>query len=65
MTPLLLTIPETATALSLSRTTVYELVRDGKLATVTVGRSRRVRVAALERFIDQHECYAGTRRRRK
>lgn len=60
----LLTIPETATALAVSPRTVYTLIGDGKLASVTFGRSRRVRVTALERFITDHEGYAGTRRRR-
>jgi excisionase family DNA binding protein len=60
----LLTITETAAALACSPRTVYALVADGKLATVTFGRSRRVRVTALERFVTEHERYAGTRRRR-
>jgi len=61
----LLTIPETATALAVSPRTVYALIGDGKLASVSFGRSRRVRVSALERFVAEHERFAGTRRRRK
>ncbi len=62
MSPLL-TIDEAAEALNVSRRTVYGLVHDGKLATVTIGRSRRVRQASVERFIERNERYAGERRR--
>jgi len=60
----LLTIPETAAALAVSPRTVYALIGDGKLASVTFGRSRRIRQTALERFIAEYERFEGTRRRR-
>lgn len=60
----LLTVQQTAIALAVSPRTVYALIGDGKLASVTFGRSRRVRVTALERFIADHEAFTGTRRRR-
>jgi excisionase family DNA binding protein len=60
----LLTIPQTAIALAVSPRTVYALIGDGKLASVTFGRARRVRVSALERFVAEHERFEGTRRRR-
>jgi excisionase family DNA binding protein len=47
----LLTIEEAAERLSMGRTKVYELVRSGRLESVTIGRSRRVPVAALEPFV--------------
>jgi excisionase family DNA binding protein len=63
MTPLLLTIPDAAKALCLSRTSVYELVRGGKLASVTVGRSRRIAVADVEAFVREHRSFALSSRR--
>jgi len=50
---LLLTIPEAAASLGISRSLVYELVQMGTIATIKIGRSRRVPVAALEDFIAQ------------
>ncbi len=57
----LLTIPETATTLRVSPRTVYALIGAGKLASITFGRSRRVRLSTLERFIAAHESFEGTR----
>jgi excisionase family DNA binding protein len=50
---LLLTIPEAAASLGVSRSLVYELVQVGTITTIKIGRSRRVPVAALEDFIAQ------------
>lgn len=47
----LLTVPESLERLKVSRTTFYDLVKTGRLATVKIGRSRRVSQAELERFI--------------
>lgn len=48
---LLLTVTEAAAALGLSRSVVYELTAAGALESVTIGRSRRVPVAALHDFV--------------
>ena len=48
---LLLTVEAAAELLSLGRTTVYELVATGELASVKIGRSRRIPYEALRRFI--------------
>ncbi len=48
---ILLTIKETAQSLSLSRSTVYELIRDGVLEVVHVGRSARVPKDAVVAFV--------------
>jgi excisionase family DNA binding protein len=48
---LLLTVQEAAAALSVGRTTVYEALASGRLASVKVGRSRRIPMAALEVFV--------------
>lgn len=49
----LLRIPEVAARLSLSRTTVYELMTRGELPSVAVGgtRTRRIREADLDAWI--------------
>lgn len=49
---LLLDLPAAAVALSLSLRTVQTLIYDGRLRSLTVGRSRRVAVADLEAFVD-------------
>lgn len=48
---LLLSIPEAAAQLSLGQTVVWKLVSTGQLASVKVGRSRRVPWTALEAFV--------------
>lgn len=47
----MLTIQEAAHRLSVSRTTVYELLRNGVLASVTIGRLRRIPIDSLEALI--------------
>jgi excisionase family DNA binding protein len=49
----LLRVEEAAEWLGLSRTKAYELVYRGTLPSVTIGRSRRVPVAALEAFVNR------------
>ncbi len=48
----LLTVPETAEMLRCGQTTVYQLLKDGRLASVKIGRRRLVRADAVARFID-------------
>lgn len=45
--PLLCSIPDAATALSISRSKTYELISQGKLLTVTIGRRRLVRLDSV------------------
>jgi len=49
---LLLTVPEVASALGVGRNVVYELVLTGRLASIKIGRLRRVPVGAVETFIN-------------
>lgn len=53
--PFLFDIPTTARILSVSRSAVYKLIREGRLATVRVGRARRITRAQLDSFIRQLE----------
>ena len=49
---LLLTVPEVASALGVGRNVVYELILTGQLASIKIGRLRRVPVGAVETFIN-------------
>lgn len=59
--PLLLTIPQAADLLAVSRSTVYRLIDDGRLETVHVRGIRRIRPAALQRCVDALEREARER----
>ena len=50
---MLLTVEEAAQAFSIGRSLMYELVLTNKIASVKVGRYRRVSVDALRTFIEQ------------
>jgi excisionase family DNA binding protein len=50
---LLLTIGEAAARLSVGRSFLYGLVMRGEIASVKLGRSRRIPVVALERFVHE------------
>lgn len=47
----LLTIPQVARRLQLSRAQVYRLMQHGELRSITIGRSRRVKERTLNAFI--------------
>ena len=49
----LLKIEDAARVLSLGRSKTYQLVMEGAIPSIHIGRSRRVPAAALERWIDQ------------
>jgi len=48
---LLMTYLQVAKRLNISRTTVYQLIAEGKLTPVHIGRSARIATAEFERFI--------------
>ena len=49
----LLRVEEAAKWLGVGRTKTYALVHNGTLPSVTIGRSRRIAVSALEAFVEQ------------
>lgn len=51
MNRMLLTPEEAADALSVGRTTIYALLRDGALCSVHIGRCRRILQTELERYV--------------
>lgn len=50
---LLYRVEEAAAMLSISRHRIYELIRSGELATVTIGKSRRVPLASVTAYVEQ------------
>ena len=54
LTPkLLLTMEEAAQMLSLGRTYFYDLVMRNQIASVKIGRKRRVPIVALQAYVDR------------
>jgi len=47
MESLLISIPDAARALGLGRSKLYELIAEGRLETVSIGRRRLVRVESV------------------
>ncbi|MCT9090487.1 helix-turn-helix domain-containing protein [Streptomyces sp. ASQP_92] len=45
------TVPEAMTALRLSRSKIYDLIRSGVLRSYTEGRARRIPAEALQTYI--------------
>ncbi|WP_030062402.1 MULTISPECIES: helix-turn-helix domain-containing protein [Streptomyces] len=50
----LLTVPEVMARLKVSRSTVYDLIRTRQLASITIGRSRRIPTHALTALVHHH-----------
>jgi excisionase family DNA binding protein len=53
--PLLLTIPQVATKLGLSRAMVYNLINREGLPVIHLGRAVRVSTTSLQRWIEERE----------
>jgi excisionase family DNA binding protein len=51
MLPFTTSIAETAQALGLGRTKTYELINEGRLETVKIGRRRLVKVQSIRRLL--------------
>jgi excisionase family DNA binding protein len=49
----LVTIPAAAQLLGVSRSKLYELLGEGALPTVRIGRSRRIAIADLDAFVQR------------
>ncbi len=50
---LLLSVDEAAAAMSLGRSLIYDLVMCQQIASIKVGRMRRIPVAALQEFVQR------------
>ncbi len=53
MEPIVLSIADTAKALSLGRTSIYVLINNGKLDVVKVGSRTLVKTESIRRLIDR------------
>jgi excisionase family DNA binding protein len=51
--PVRVSVAEVAHMLSIGRTAAWELVRKQKIKSVTIGRTRRVPVAAIQDYIQR------------
>ncbi len=51
--PLLLRVEEAAERLSISRTSLYALLRAGEITSVHIGRSIRIPVSTLNAYVDR------------
>lgn len=51
--PLLLRVPEAAARLGIGRSTLYVLMASGDIASVQIGRSRRIREDTLTAWVDR------------
>lgn len=52
----LVTIAEAAARLEVSRSKLYLLIADGELATVRIGRARRIDLADLRAFVERNRA---------
>jgi len=53
--PQLLSVVDVAHILSIGRTKVYHLIKNGDLPTIKVGSATRISAVALAKWIEQHE----------
>ncbi|MFG2903953.1 helix-turn-helix domain-containing protein [Kitasatospora sp. NPDC048286] len=51
--PVLLTAEEAAKMLRIGRSTLYQLLAERELASIKIGRSRRIRPADVEAYIER------------
>ena len=56
---MLITVAEAAVRLGVGRSYLYSKVMAGDIASVKLGRSRRIPVAALERFVEESAAAEG------
>ncbi|MEU6296848.1 helix-turn-helix domain-containing protein [Streptomyces erythrochromogenes] len=50
----LLTVPEAMARLKIGRSALYDLLRTRRLASLTIGRARRIPAHALADYIQRH-----------
>ena len=53
MTRLLLTVPEAADALAISRSKLYKLLASGAIASIRIDGSRRIPLTALKAYVSR------------
>ncbi|MFD3542995.1 helix-turn-helix domain-containing protein [Streptomyces sp. NPDC058662] len=50
----LLTVPEAMARLKIGRSALYDLLRTRRLASLTIGRARRIPTRALNDYVQRH-----------
>ncbi|MGW6848627.1 helix-turn-helix domain-containing protein [Streptomyces virginiae] len=50
----LLTVPEAMARLKIGRSALYDLLRSRRLASLTIGRARRIPAHALDDYVQRH-----------
>ncbi|WP_406158928.1 helix-turn-helix domain-containing protein [Streptomyces sp. NBC_01005] len=50
----LLTVPEVMARLKIGRSALYDLLRTRRLASLTIGRARRIPAHALDDYVQRH-----------
>ncbi|MEU3449353.1 helix-turn-helix domain-containing protein [Streptomyces thermolilacinus] len=50
----LLTVPEAMARLKIGRSALYDLLRTRRLASLTLGRARRIPAYALDDYVQRH-----------
>ena len=58
----LLSVEDAAERLDIGRTMIYELIASGELATITIGRLRKVPVAEVNEFVERRRAAGGPAR---
>ncbi|MER6298580.1 helix-turn-helix domain-containing protein [Kitasatospora sp. NPDC001539] len=56
--PVLLTAEEAAKMLRIGRSTLYQLLAEKELTSIKIGRSRRIRPADIEAYIERQAASA-------
>ena len=59
MDPITTSVNDAAKALGLGRTTIYALIRDGRLETAKVGRRTLIKVASIRRLVGEEGGASG------
>lgn len=52
MHSLTISIAQAARTLSLGRTSIYKLINEGRLETVSIGRRRLIKTASIQRLLE-------------
>lgn len=55
MEPIAVSINDTAKALSLGRTSIYALIREGRLETIKLGRRTLIKAESIRRLVEARE----------
>ncbi|MEM8697024.1 MAG: helix-turn-helix domain-containing protein [Pseudomonadota bacterium] len=55
MEPVTISVSGAAKALGLGRTSIYELINEGRLETIKIGRRRLIKTASIRRLVEEQD----------